>query len=94
MLCHPYIESAITLKIIAHAFSEPDSASTTVVSSGRYVTGKNSSRPREALKMNKDMGHPGAGGGQLESSVVHLCPGDGQIYPHLKAWRLPGWGHS
>ena len=41
--------------IIVHAFSEPDSASTTVASSGLYVTGKNSSRPREALKMNKDV---------------------------------------
>ena len=40
---------------IVHAFSELDSASTTVASSGLYVTGKNSSRPREALKMNKDV---------------------------------------
>ena len=52
-LCHPYIESATTLKIIVLAFSEPDSASTTVASSGLYVTGKNSLKPREALKMNK-----------------------------------------
>ena len=50
MLCHPYIESATTLKITVQAFSEPDSASTTVASSTLYITGKNSSKRREALK--------------------------------------------